>query len=128
MLDRRSAHLQPPCDAVKATPIFAYVDVVRVWLRHPLTTGERRWVNRQVGNPLRKYPFNIRRGTWQRLILTQPSEACLQFFAKRDDARINYVELALDLITPHARQLKQECVAGFMQRWHRNKRRMVRFR
>jgi hypothetical protein len=30
------------------------------------------------------------------MILKQPSEACLRFFADRGDATVNYAEIALD--------------------------------
>jgi hypothetical protein len=63
-------------------------------------------------------PVIIHRGGRQRLIVTQPSEECLHFFAERDDAQVNRVELALDIITPFASQIKRAAKAGFIQRRH----------
>jgi hypothetical protein len=77
-----------------------------------------RWLNSQVGTPLFGYPFIIQRGGRQRLILTQPTEDCLRFFADRDDVTVNYVEIALDIITPFAWQLKRAVIVGFLHRWH----------
>ena len=76
------------------------------------------WANGQVGTPILGYPFNIQQGGRQRLILTQPTEACLRFFAERDDVQVNRVELALDIITPFASELKRAAKVGFMQRRH----------
>jgi hypothetical protein len=101
---------------------YAYFDVVHAWLRRPLSRKELTWVNDgQVGTPIFGYPFKIQRCGRQRLILKQPSEECLRFFARRDDVTGNYVEFAIDIITPFAWQLKQATKVGFLQRWHRTK-------
>jgi hypothetical protein len=105
-------------DASVKASVYAYVDVVRLWIRRPLSRKEWGWVNGEVGHPLLGYPFKIQQGGRQRLLLTQPSEACLRFFAERDDVTINYAEIALDSITPHASEMKREVRVGFLQRWH----------
>lgn len=117
MLCCSSSHVGPSHANVKPS-VRAYVDVAQVWLRPPLSRKDWAWVNGQVGHPLLGYPFNIRCGGRQRLILTQPSEACLRFFAARDGTELNRVELALDIITPFASQLKQWASVGFLQRHH----------
>ena len=91
---------------------------MQVWLKQPLSPKEWGWANGQVGTPILGYPFNIQQGGRQRLILTQPTEACLRFFAERDDVQVNRVELALDIITPFASELKRAAKVGFMQRRH----------
>ena len=117
--------LTQPCANVKlASPVYCYVDVLQTWLKHPLSRKEWAWVNGQVSHPLLGFPFNIRRGRKQRVRLLQPSEACLHFFAERDDLESNHAEIALDIITPHAAQLKRTTGVGFLQRWHRTKQRM----
>jgi hypothetical protein len=117
-----STHLKRAHAGVKADDqqVYVYFDVVRIWLKQPLSQKEWGWVNGQVGTPLLGYPFNIQQGRRQRLILTQPSEACLRFFADLD-GQINHVELALDIITPHASELKQAALRGFVQRRHLTK-------
>jgi len=105
-------------DANVKTPVYAYLDTVQVWLKPPLSRKEWAWVNAQVSHPLLGYPIHIQCGGRQRLILTQPSEACLRFFADRDGVQGNRVELALDIITPFASQLKHEASVGFLQRRH----------
>jgi hypothetical protein len=101
---------------VKA-PVYAYVDVAQVWLKRPLTRKEMLWVNGQIGHPLLGRPFVIQRGRRQRLRLTRPTEVCLRFFAERDD-QLNHVEIALDIITPFARELKRATRFGFVQPRH----------
>jgi predicted protein tyrosine phosphatase len=98
--------------------VYAYLDVAQVWLRWLLSLKQWGWVNSQVGYPILGYPFCIQQGRRQRLLLKQPSEACLRFFAERDGVQINHVELALDIITPFAWELKRAVIVGFVQRHH----------
>lgn len=113
--------LRRPRAAVKRLcDVWVYFDVVQVWLPRPLSRKELRWVNGQVAYPILGYPFLIQQGGRQRLILKRPSEACLRFFAERS-ATVNFVEFALDIITPFAFELKREVSVGFVQRWHGTK-------
>jgi hypothetical protein len=84
-------------------PVYVYVDVLGVWHKRPLTTQQLCWLSAE-SKPLIKPPFLVRRPArfdpsyvmYTRL--RQPSQACLEWLAKRDDVKMTYGELARDHI------------------------------
>ena len=114
--------------------VYAYVDVVGVWHKRPLSQRELCWLASE-SKPLLKPPFLVRRPArfdpayvvYTRL--RQPSNLCLQWLIKRD-VLINYVELARDLI--YADDNEPEVVgqlfnSSLVQLWHGDKRHTVIF-
>lgn len=131
MLCSCSSHVGPRHAKVKhVTAVYAFVDVIGVWHKQPLTTQQLCWLSAE-SKPLIAPPFLIRRPArfdpryvnYTRLL--QPSKACLEWLAKRDDIKMTYSELARDHIYEEEDQADatgQLFNMGLVQRRHGNKR------
>lgn len=85
-------------------PVYAYVDVVGVWHKRPLSLHRLRWLGSE-SKPLLKPPFLVRRPArfdpsyTMYTRLRQPSKACLgSLVGEQDGTLLTYVELARDII------------------------------
>jgi hypothetical protein len=112
---------------VKAS-VYAYIDVLHVWLKHPLSPERVAWLSGECGWPLFGPPFKVDHSPWwgrsyhQALRLTQPSEEALTWLAERDDALLTYAELAFDFIADEESKLLADVFSQhFVQRWHRSR-------
>ena len=92
--------------------IYPYVDKVIVWVKRPLTQKETAWIAARCrgkvqiqrngeliwisGRSTRVRHRN--RAFQQRVQLYQPSDEVLEWLAGRNDVRLTYLELSLDLI------------------------------
>ena len=122
--------LKPSAANVKAS-VYAYPDVVHVWLKQPISNKERRWLNKQCGK-LRtaRQMRRVKEPAWfnpsykQTFRLFQPSQEALEWLAKRDDVLLTFVELALDYTTSDEwlkLALADAFNKHFVQRWHRSR-------
>ena len=92
--------------------IYPYVDKVTVWLKRPLIQTETAWIAARCRGKVeikrngewiwisgRSTPvWHPNRAFQQRVQLLQPSDEVLEWLARRNDARLTYFELSLDLI------------------------------
>jgi hypothetical protein len=111
----------------KAKPLSAhgYFDVVRFWLRRRANKTELAELAKKCGS---LYVEN-RRARWsgeyrQRVELRQPTRDALEWLAKRDDALINKIEVALDLVFDNpvdADETKRFLNHHLIRRWHGSK-------
>ena len=119
-----TAYLIPP--PVKA--IYAYVDVVRVWVHVPLTDADESYLREHCGSVhVWNKPMKYQPRWCKRIQLNQPSTTALSYLnmVTRGNHLINYVELALDLIAddaPGADALHQYLDMHLVQPWHGKQR------
>lgn len=106
----------------KPVSIYPYYDKVQVWLKRPASREVVKELRGQCGH---LYSDNHRArfdATYQqRLEFKQPTERALRWIAKREDALINRVEVALDFIfdTPAERDDTFEFLhRHLVRRWH----------
>ena len=114
----------------KPVPTYDFIDVAQVWFRTPLSEKERRRLKADCGSLLLAQDIRISEPAWwdwsyrQVIRFCQPQEAVQQFLAERDDAHMNYAELARDYILESEEAVieRQQFVQKhFVQRWHRNR-------
>jgi len=111
---------------VEAT--YAYIDVVRVWVRRPLTRAERQYLRKHFRPVyIKTQPMRYQPQWCQLIILGQPSVAALRYLHTVTGGvhLINYVELALDHITKDRRAadaLHEYLDMHLVQPWHGKQR------
>jgi hypothetical protein len=110
---------------LKVVARYVYFDKLRLWLREPLLTSSKLEQLRQHCGWL-YHDDRPARFDWhyrQKLELYQPSRRALNLIAHRDDALLNHVEPARDLI--FADYGHEDCFelfqAHFLQPWHRSR-------
>ena len=123
-MSTETSYLTPPL--VKA--IYAYVDVVRVWVHVPLTDTDESYLREHCGSVhVWNKPMKYQPRWCKRIQLNQPSTTALSYLnmVTRGNHLINYVELALDLIAddaPGADALHQYLDMHLVQPWHGKQR------
>jgi hypothetical protein len=111
--------------------VYRYIDVARLWLRNPLSGSDLAWLRERAGGYklfVHEGPARFDCNFIQRLTLYQPTDEVLKWLSRRNDAMLNYVEFALDLVFPcdEDRQAAFRAVVSmFVKRHHRNQK--VRF-
>ena len=127
-----SVDLRRPRAAVKRLcDVYAYVDVVGVWHKRPLTAQRLRWLSGECGTPLIAPPFLVHKPArfdpsyvmYTRLL--QPSKAVHEWLADLDDIKMTYSELARDHNYDEDGQhevMGLLCNSSLVQRWHGNRR------
>ncbi len=114
-------------------PHYAYLDAIQIWVQHPLSPKNLKWLSGQCGAKRLGPPFLRNERPWwnrdyrQGLRLTQPSRAALEWLAKRDDTLMTYAELAFDYIGDEdsTLQLPRIFSEHFVQRWHGKRRTQI---
>lgn len=94
-------NLSSPAAGINPSGIYAYVDVVAVWLKAPVFGSDLAWLKSQCGQGgirVRKGPARFDWSYRQRLQISQPTQQALEWLAKRGDVLLNYVEISLDWI------------------------------
>lgn len=109
---------------------YHFLDVVQLWIENPLPKEVLLEIKQHCGNDERTkhprvwpHPMKFQPKWQQRIRLFQPSEIALDILKRsiRGDYLINYVEIALDLITPNpseALHLSRYLIDHLVQRWH----------
>lgn len=124
-------HIPSPAHGGKSLNLVArydYFDKIRLWLREPLLTSTQLKQLREHCGPGGLYhqegPAYFDWRYRQKLELYQPSRRALNLLAHRDDALLNHVEPACDLIFAD-RFGTEDCFElfrdGFLQPWHRRR-------
>src|SRR5262249_35651527 len=84
-------------DHIQPTGIYAYIDRIRGWSRHPFSRADRAYLRQQCSKlyapPPRRRPWQRARTKQQYFDLTQPTDAARHYLA---GATVNYAEFALD--------------------------------
>jgi len=119
-----------PNDNQQHASHYAYLDALQIWLEHPLSEKELKWLSQECGSYFEKRPFrNDERPWWNRdyrqgLRLTQPSRVALEWPAQREDILITYAEIAFDYICDDDSNqwLTRTFSENFVQPWHGKRR------
>ena len=91
---------------IRPIATYCYIDAAQVWLR-PLSDAQMAWVECQCHRVHRYVPPPQWGSLEVRLQLKRPSRAVLQFIRNIPDARVNYIEVALDWILESAEDRDQ---------------------
>jgi hypothetical protein len=94
------SNLSAPVEQINPSAIYSYFDVVRAWIKSPLSYEERVWLEARCRGKFRRDDVEARfdRSYKQRLNLWQPTRASLELLGGRDDVHVNKVEVALDWV------------------------------
>ena len=114
---------------VRPIAIYAYFDVIQVWLERPVSERDYRWLKSQCG----KRDCHRFDGTaafdpryQQRLQLRQPTKPAQQWIANRGDAYLNRAEYALDWVfaSEAEKQQAETLFRRYFVKHHRGKQEM----
>jgi hypothetical protein len=96
----RTPKLASAAAAVKPSGIYAYIDVVRIWMKTPLPPHLFDWLDRHCDGGARApdWPCRFDWHYRQCLHLYQPDREALAFLARRNGVRLTYVEASLDWV------------------------------
>jgi hypothetical protein len=90
--------LSDPSWDVRPSNVFAYTDRVIVWLKEPLSNSQLRRMRPQCDHLRVDSSRNLYPEYKQQLVITRPRPDLLALLAARTDARVTYLEIALDWI------------------------------
>ena len=117
-------NLWTQCQEINPLAVYTYFDVVRCWLKKPLTPQELAFLNSHCGGGVKAengpawFDWSYR----QRLTLYRPSNEALLFLLACDNLLLNYVEITAELLMPDetaVRQILDLFDTHFVQPWHR---------
>jgi hypothetical protein len=78
--------------------VCGYIDVIRCWLRNPLSDSDLAWLREHAGGlHVHDGPSRFDYNFVQRITLYQPREA-LEWLSRRNDVSPNYAEFSLDWV------------------------------
>jgi hypothetical protein len=106
----------------KPIGIYPYFDKIQFWVREPLNPETVERLRKQCGSLYDTIePARFNPQFRHRIELRQPSKQALRWLARRDDALINRVEIALDLIFKFRADVEEALDflhQHLVRRWH----------